>query len=181
MAANDYYAGAQNFPPHPQGNHAPPPPYNANYAQAQQPPPRVSPQPESKRDYYPPPQPGAPWQQAYNSHHYPSQHYYGSAHQYPPQVCLRAPPQANKLVKANMCRATSSNNYSPIPRTTLTPNRPPTKPTATIHSNRTATPHNSKTPTRLHNNKLTTIAHISTTTIIRNTRRRNRTSRETAF
>ncbi|CAF9927472.1 hypothetical protein IMSHALPRED_007226 [Imshaugia aleurites] len=92
MAANDYYAGAQNFPPHPQANHAPPP-YNANYGQAQQPPPRKSPQPEAKRDYYPPPQPGAPWQQSYNSHNHPSQHYYGSSHQYPPPQQSQPPPQ----------------------------------------------------------------------------------------
>ncbi|CAD6592134.1 MAG: hypothetical protein ASARMPREDX12_005671, partial [Alectoria sarmentosa] len=73
MAANDYYAGAPNFPPHPQANpHAPPPPYSANYGQTQQLAMRPSPQqPESKRDVYPPPQHGATWQQAYSGHYQP--------------------------------------------------------------------------------------------------------------
>ncbi|CAF9934513.1 MAG: hypothetical protein ALECFALPRED_006013 [Alectoria fallacina] len=102
MAANDYYAGAQNFPPHPQANHAPPPPYSANYGQTQQLAIRPSPRPESKRDVYPPPQPGAPWQQAYNSHYHPSQHYYGSSHQYP-QVCHPSAESTNSMSARLTC------------------------------------------------------------------------------
>ena len=77
---------------------------------------------------------------------------------------------------------TSSNSkYCLIPRTSPTPNRLPTKPTATtpsktpiLHSNNyTLTPHN-------HNPNPTMTAHTDTTTT-KSTRRKNLTSHETVF
>lgn len=89
MAANDYYTGSYNLPPHPKApstpqHHGPPPPYQAIYDQhqQQQQPMRPSPQPrpQSNQSYHPPSQKHqqqiqAPWQQAYNSPHHPSKHY----------------------------------------------------------------------------------------------------------
>ncbi|KAL2040041.1 hypothetical protein N7G274_007444 [Stereocaulon virgatum] len=86
MAAQEYFTGSHNLPPHPQAPHGPPPPYSANYGQQPpQRPPQPSPQPSKMNAY--PPQGQAPWQQAYNSQHHPSQHYYTphSTNYYPQQ------------------------------------------------------------------------------------------------
>ena len=148
MAANDYFAGSQNFPPHPQAQNGPPPPYSANYGQQQRPP-QPSPQPgRLNGNHYPPPQSQAqpPWQKAYNSHQHPSKHYHqphSSSHYPPPQVRL---PSAYVLslpsLRHNKLTSSVAATTTLPPKLSI-PSEPPirpTTPTATLQQSTTTIP-----------------------------------------